>query len=174
ILAALHHRTKTGNGQRIELAQVESSVAPLAAAIMDYTVNDRIDVRAGNRIPHAAPHGAYRCKDNEFKDQPEDRWCAIAVFDEQQWCALVAALGSPEWTQDTRFATLAARKQNEDDLDEKLSEWTRERAAEDVMRTLQAHGVPAGVVQNARDLLDCDEHMKARRYYVYLDHPEAG
>ena len=173
-LAALHHRTKTGMGQRIELAQVESSVAPLAPAIMDYTVNDRIDVRAGNRIPHAAPHGAYRCKDNEFKDQPEDRWCAIAVFDEQQWCALVAALGSPEWTQDTRFATLAARNQQEANLDDKITEWTRERTAEDVMRTLQAHGVPAGVVQNARDLLDSDEHMKARGYYVYLDHPEAG
>src|SRR5207253_1873430 len=157
-----------------ELAQVESSVAPLAPAIMDYTVNDRIDARAGNRIAHASPHSAYRCKDAEFKEQPEDRWCAIAVLDDEQWCALVTALGSPQWMQDSRFATLAARKQHEDELDEKISEWTRERTAEDVMRALQAHGVPAGIVQNARDLLDCDDHVKARGYYVYLDHPEAG
>src|SRR5205814_9289957 len=124
------HRTKTGSGQRIELAQVESSVAPLAPAIMDYTVNDRIDARAGNRIAHAAPHGAYRCKDNDLKGQPEDRWCAIAVLDDEQWCALVTALGSPDWAQDAGFATLDARKQHEDDLDAKRTEWTRERTAD--------------------------------------------
>ncbi len=174
ILAALHHRNRTGKGQRVELAQIESSVAPLAPALMDYTENKRVDARAGNRIAHAAPYGAFRCKDNDFKGQPEDRWCAIAVFDDTQWCALVAAMVSPDWTQDPRFATLEGRKQHEDELEEKLTEWTRERTAEDVMLTLQSHGLPAGIVQNARDLLDADEHMKARGYYVYLDHPEAG
>ena len=75
---------------------------------------------------------------------------------------------------DTKFATLATRKQHEDELEAHISEWTHERVAEDLMVLLQSHDVPAGVVQNARDVLDADEHLKARGYYVYLDHPEAG
>ena len=173
ILAALRHRRKTGRGQRIELAQLESSVAPLAPALMDFTVNGRVQTRAGNRLPHAAPHGAFRCKDNEWDGQPEDRWCAIAVFDDAQWRALVEAMGSPAWADDARFASLPGRKQHEDEIEAKVTEWTREHAAEDVMALLQASGVPAGVVANARDMLQ-DEHLKARGYYVYLDHPEAG
>ncbi|MHB8684574.1 MAG: CaiB/BaiF CoA transferase family protein, partial [Dehalococcoidia bacterium] len=173
ILAALHHRKRTGKGQRIELAQIESSVAPLAPALMDCTVNGRIEVRAGNRLPHAAPHGAFRCKDNEWNGQPEDRWCVIAVFDDAQWRALVEAMGSPVWADDARFAAHAGRKQHEDEIDAKIGEWTRERTAEEVMALVQARGVPGGIVANARDMLE-DEHLKARGYYVYLDHPEAG
>ncbi|MHB8375981.1 MAG: CaiB/BaiF CoA transferase family protein [Dehalococcoidia bacterium] len=173
ILAALHHRKRTGKGQRIELAQIESSVAPLAPALMDCTVNGRIEVRAGNRLPHAAPHGAFRCKDNEWNGQPEDRWCVIAVFDDAQWRALVEAMGSPVWADDARFAAHAGRKQHEDEIEAKVGEWTRERTAEEVMALVQARGVPGGIVANARDMLG-DEHLKARGYYVYLDHPEAG
>jgi len=173
ILAALRYRKKTGKGQRIELAQLESSVAPLAPAIMDYTVNNRIETRRGNRLPHAAPHGAFRCKDNEWNGQPEDRWVVIAVFDDAQWGALVSAMGSPAWAKDERFGSHEGRKQHEDEIDAHISEWTRERTAEDAMAQLQAAGVPAGVVQNARDMLE-DAHLAARGYYVYLDHPEAG
>ena len=67
----------------------------------------------------------------------------------------------------------AGRKQHEDEIDAKIGEWTSGRTAEEVLVAMQAHGVPAGVVQNARDMLE-DEHLKARGYYVYLDHPEAG
>ncbi len=174
ILAALHYRRKTGRGQRIELAQIESSVAPLAPAIMDYTVNARVQTRGGNRLPHAAPHGAFRCKDNEWNGQPEDRWCAFGVFDDAQWRGLVEAMGSPAWACDERFATHAGRKRHEDELEAKMTEWTRERTAEELMEILQSKDIPAGVVQNARDMLEGDEHLKARGYYVYLDHPEAG
>ncbi len=173
ILAALRHRKKTGEGQLVELAQIESSVSPLAPAIMDYAANGRIQCRAGNRLPHAAPHGAFRCKDSTWNNQPEDRWIALGVFDDAQWAALVEAMGSPAWARDAKFATLAARKQHEDELEAALTEWTREQTAEEVMALLQSKGVPAGVVQNARDMLE-DEHLKARGYYVYLDHPEAG
>jgi benzylsuccinate CoA-transferase BbsF subunit len=73
-----------------------------------------------------------------------------------------------------KFATLDARKANEDELEAKVTEWTRERTAEELMDLLQSKGVPAGVVQNSRDMLENDEHMKAREYYQYLDHPETG
>jgi crotonobetainyl-CoA:carnitine CoA-transferase CaiB-like acyl-CoA transferase len=83
-------------------------------------------------------------------------------------------MGRPAWAESGRFATLLARKANEDELEARLSEWTRTTTAEEAMRLLQARGVPAGVVQTAEDVLDHDEHLKARGYYVYLDHPEAG
>ena len=173
ILSALRYRRRTGKGQRIELAQIESSVSPHADAIMDYTANGRVQMRAGNRLPHAAPHGAFRCKDGTWQDKPEDRWIALGVFDEGQWQGLVEAMGSPAWARDAKFATLAGRKQHEDELEAHVTEWTREQAVEDVMALLQSKGVSAGIVQNARDMLE-DEHLKARGYYVYLDHPEAG
>lgn len=174
ILAALRHRNKTGEGQLIELAQIESSVAPLAPALMDYMANGRVQMRGGNRLPNASPHGAFRCKDNTFNDAPEDRWVAFGVFNDAHWRGLLDAMGNPAWAADAKYATIPSRKQHEDELEAHITAWTRERTAEDAMAALQSRGVPAGVVQNARDMLDADEHLKARRYYVYLDHPEAG
>ena len=166
-LAALRYRNRTGKGQVIEVAQVESSVSVVGAAILDYTANGRVGLRAGNRLGHAAPHGVYRCAGN-------DRWCAIAVFTDDEWRALGGAMSDPDWAREERFATLQCRKANEDELDLLIERWTRERPAEEVMQTLQAAGVPAGVVQSAQDVLENDPHLKARGYYGYLDHPEAG
>lgn len=178
VLAALRYRRRTGKGQRIELSQLESSVAAIAPAVMDYTVNGRIETRAGNRSPYAAPHGAFLCKtikvSTPFGAADEQRWCAIACFSDEQWQALRRAIGDPEWTRSDRFATLAGRKEHEDELERCMTEWTSERLDTDVMATLQAAGVPAGVVQNARDILEGDPHVRERGYYVYLDHPEAG
>jgi crotonobetainyl-CoA:carnitine CoA-transferase CaiB-like acyl-CoA transferase len=83
-------------------------------------------------------------------------------------------MGDPEWTRDGRFATFRARKENEDELERLIEAWTSTKTPEEVMESLQAAGVPAGVVQNGRDVLDSDPHLKEREYYVYLDHPEAG
>ncbi|OGO50557.1 MAG: hypothetical protein A2148_02670 [Chloroflexi bacterium RBG_16_68_14] len=178
ILAALRYRRRTGRGQRIELAQIESAVAALAPAVMDCTVNGRSQTRAGNRLPHAAPHGAFRCQGikvpTPFGEQDEQRWCVIACFNEGQWSALRTAMGDPAWARDGRFATLPGRKQHEDELEQRIEQWTAQRSPEEVMETLQASGVPAAVVQNARDCLESDPHLRERSYYVYLDHPEAG
>ena len=174
ILAALRYRKRTGKGQRVELAQLESSVAPLAPAVMDYLANGRIETRGGNRLANASPHGAFRCKDGTWEDKPEDRWIAFGIFDDAQWRGLVDSMGSPVWANDAKFATLDARKQHEDELDAHVTAWTLEHTTEELMVLLQSKGVPAGVVQNARDVLDADEHLKARGYYQYLDHPETG
>jgi crotonobetainyl-CoA:carnitine CoA-transferase CaiB-like acyl-CoA transferase len=175
ILSALRHRKRTGKGQRIELAQIESSVAPLAPAVMDYVENGRVQTRNGNRVGNAAPHGAFRCLDDTGPDgQPIDRWIAIGVFTDAQWTALVGAMGAPAWATGSTYATWSARKANEDELEENMTTWTRERRAEDVMELLQSAGVPAGVVQNARDVLDRDPHLRARQYYEYIEHPETG
>lgn len=173
ILAALRHRKRTGAGQKIELAQVESVVSTLAPVVMDYNENGRVQMRKGNRISYAAPHGAFRCKDTEWDNQQLDRWITIAVFNDEQWRGLTDAMGSPAWANDAKFATLDARKGNEDELEAHVTEWTGEHTPEELMPLLQSKGVPAGIVQHSRDVLE-DAHLQARGYFEYLDHPETG
>ncbi len=175
ILAALHYRNRTGKGQRVECAQLASSVAPLAPAIFDYTVNGRVQCRSGNGLLYAAPHNAFKCKPLSDSGLPIDgRWIVIGCFSDEEWSALVEAMGKPRWALDSRFATVEGRKANESELEANIGTWTADQDAYELMRELQSRGVPAGVVQSARELLDVDEHMRERGYYVYLDHPETG
>ena len=175
ILAALHYRHRTGKGQRIECAQIESSVCPLGPAIFDYTANGVVQDRAGNHLPFAAPHNAFKCAPLSDSGRPMDeRWVAIACFSDDEWQALVKALGNPSWAPDAKFATHEARKQNEDELDANINAWTADKDAYEVMHLLQSSGVPAAVVESAREMLDYDEHLKERGFYAYLDHQETG
>ncbi len=175
IMAALRYRRRTGKGQRIECAQIESSIAPLGPAILDYTVNGVVEERSGNGLPYAAPHNAYRCRPLTPNGRPiDERWIVIACFSDAEWQSLVEAMGSPGWATDPKFATLAGRKAHEAELDQGINAWTADKDAYELMHMLQSRGVPAGVVQSAREMLDYDEHLKARGYYVYLDHPETG
>lgn len=167
MLAAYRWRQRTGEGQHLEVSQLESAAAVFGQALMDYSINGNVQMRDGNRQPNAAPHNAYPC-------QGDDRWIVIACFSDGEWDALVREMGAPAWTKDERFATLAARKRNEEELDRLVGEWTKTQVEYDLMRRLQAAGVPAGVAQNAQDMLEHDPHLKERGYYVYLDHPEAG
>jgi crotonobetainyl-CoA:carnitine CoA-transferase CaiB-like acyl-CoA transferase len=104
----------------------------------------------------------------------DERWVAIACTTDAEWSGLVSAMGEPEWALDAKFSTHAERKSNEAELDANINAWTADKDAYEVMQDLQSRGVPAGVVQSARELLDVDAHMKERGFYVYLDHPEAG
>lgn len=175
ILAALRYRHRTGKGQHIECAQIESSVCPLGTAIFDYTVNGRVQERVGNGLPYAAPHGAFKCRPlSPGSAAPADeQWIAIACFTDAEWQTLVEVMGNPDWALDSKFGSPAGRKQHETELEQQINAWTADKEADDLMEELQRRGVAAGVIQSAREML-ADEHLKERGYYVYLDHPEAG
>jgi crotonobetainyl-CoA:carnitine CoA-transferase CaiB-like acyl-CoA transferase len=166
LVAALAYRRRTGKGQCMDLSQVEASVHFLAPLILDYSANKRNPERAGNRAPFAAPHGVYRC-------QGDDRWCAITVTTDEEWKSLCRVARKPEWTDSPMFSTFLKRKENEDELDRLIEGWTQERTAEEAMRSLQAAGVPAGVVSNAQDL-DEDPQLNHYEFNRELDHPEMG
>jgi benzylsuccinate CoA-transferase BbsF subunit len=185
IIGALRRRRKTGKGQHIIMAQVASAAAILETAILEYTVNGRIQERSGNRVSNAAPHGCYKCKGEDrfctiytslgpVQAKKQDRWCAIAVFNDIQWQALCKAMGDLPWTKDEKFLTLLSRKENEDELDKLIGQWTIDKSPEEVMMLLQGAGVPAGVAQDAEDVLVHDPQIRAREYYTYLDHCETG
>jgi benzylsuccinate CoA-transferase BbsF subunit len=185
ILAALLHRQRTGVGQYIDQSQLQSTAAFIGPALMDFAVNGRVATARGNRSDDASVRGAYRCRPQPGRwagtlrpegdyDPESDRWIVIEVRDDDQWDALVRAMGRPEWASQDRFTTAEARQRNASEMDELLEAWTRELAADEVLQLLQANGVPAGVVQNAEDVTTRDPHLLARAHYSRLDHVEAG
>jgi crotonobetainyl-CoA:carnitine CoA-transferase CaiB-like acyl-CoA transferase len=173
LLMAVLHRMVTGEGTEIDVSAVEAGVTLLGPDLLDVTVNGRPtrrpDFPRGNRLeyPQAAPHGVYPCR-------LPDRWVAIAVFDDAEWTRFVAAIDSPAWATDHRFATQAGRFANQDALDEHVAEWTGQRDPHEVMQVLQAAGVTAAAVQNAQDLAEHDPQIAHRGTFFELDHPVIG
>jgi benzylsuccinate CoA-transferase BbsF subunit len=166
MIAALEYRRRTGKGIYIDHSQVESSIEFLEPLIIDYGANGRVNLPQGNRSPLASPHNTYRC-------QGHDRWCVIVARDDHDWRRLAGALGRPELAEDSKFATLAQRKRNEDELDQLIEQWTSRHSPEEVTRMLQQHAVPAAVVASSKDL-DRDPQLLHRGHYQPLEHSEIG
>lgn len=166
-VAALHYRNRTGKGQYFDMAQAETVMPQLGEAIMDYTMNRRIQERMGNRSIHGlAPYGCYRCKG-------EDRWVNISVTNDKQWRGLCRAMGNPVWTKDEKFSDSASRYRNQDELDKHIEKWTCELDHYEITHMLQKEGVPAGPVLDERDMYN-DPHLKERGFFEKLTHEECG
>ena len=166
VMCALLHRAQTGEGQYIDLSQREACAMLLPEALMDYAMNGTQPPRLGNRDPYMAPHGVFRC-------QGEDRWVSVVARNDDEWQRMCTAMGQPELAADPRFSTLAARKENEESLEQGITAWTQERSAEEVTQVLQRAGVPAYPSLNGRDML-ANPHVAARGFFVELEHPEVG
>ncbi len=168
VLSAIEYRDKTGEGQYIDFSEYEAVCTSIGPAFLDMFANNRELVPRGNCSSHipAAPYGCYRCLG-------DDMWCAIAVFDNAQWNALIKVMGKPKWANERRFSTFSERRTNLNALDELVGKWTIEHSAQRVVQLLQEAGVPSGVVQNAKDLAN-DPHLNAREFFVNLEHPLLG
>src|SRR3990172_1298943 len=166
ILAALYHRAKTGEGQYIEVSQAEATVSLLGPLYLDYFINSRIAQPRGNRNPQFAPYNSYPCKG-------EDRWCVIAIFNEDEWHRFCNAVGSPNWAEDPRFQSMEARLQNVNELDENIGKWTRQYTPHQVMKILQSSGIAAGAVQNSEDLY-FDLQLRSRGHMIEIDTGQNG
>jgi benzylsuccinate CoA-transferase BbsF subunit len=176
VLAALYHRELTGEGQYIDMSQWECAMAVLPEGLMEYTMNGREPQRIGNRDPYMAPHGIFRCLDRAEKVMgvTVDQFVAIAVSDDATWRRCASAIGKPELGTDPKFATLAARKTNEDELESIIEGWSINQRAPELARLLQDAGVAAFVVADNKYLSEEDEHLKDRDYFVNLPHPVVG
>jgi benzylsuccinate CoA-transferase BbsF subunit len=166
VLTALWHRQQTGRGQYLDQSQAESSTTLAGDAALGYQLSGRLPKRLGNGHPWKAPHGCYRCAG-------EDNWLVIAVGTDDEWRALLGAIGSPAWGSDSRFADPVGRWRHQQDLDALITEWTIRHDHLEAMRLLQSAGVPAAAVLKNSELL-ADPHLKARAYFVGIEHPEAG
>ncbi|MGC1190980.1 MAG: CoA transferase [Candidatus Binatus sp.] len=166
ILAALDHRRRTGEGQYIDQSQAECAIHFLGPAILDYTVNDRVEERAGNSDAAFAPHGVYPAAG-------DDQWIAIVCRDDDEWRRLCAAMNNEDLARDSRYASAAGRLEHRAAIDSSIASWTRTLERADVESRLQSRGVPAHQVQNSADAY-ADPQFVHRGHFVALEHPVLG
>ena len=166
ITAAVIAKKRTGQGQYIDVSLWESMAVLVFEGWMDYAMNQRQPQRIGNRDPLMAPHNCFRCAG-------QDEWVSIACGTDGEWRALCQTIGRPELADDARFQTAAARKANEDALEELLTAWTQDQDKWQVTKTLQAARVAAFPSMTSKDLAE-DPHLNARGFFARLEHPEVG
>lgn len=166
IIACLDRRQRTGEGCFLDLSQLEVGLNFLSPLLLNYSINNVEPRKMGNSSNCAAPHGIYKCKG-------EDRWCAIAVFDDTEWERFCIAIDHREWLKEPKLSTLKNRKANENELNNLIEEATVQYTAEQLMLLMQKSGIAAGVVKNSKDLSE-DPQLRARDFFWVMEHPELG
>lgn len=169
MVAGLFRQAATGEGCWIESSQVEAGIYATGTAVLDASANGRAWERFGNRSPYkaAAPHGAYRVAG-------EDRWIAISVFADDEWRSLARVLGHAEWLEDPRFASMAQRVANQDDVDAAVETATRTRDGVELMLELQRNGVAAGICATAEDRCEWDPQLAHLGWLQEFEQSEIG
>ena len=167
VLCALDHRDRTGESQRIALAQFETTTAMIGPLAMQQLAEGHAAVKLGNRSLHRAPQGCYPCAG-------EDRWCALSIGSQSEWEILCDLIGRPGWGADQSLASASARLERADEIDEAISTWTRTRSAHEAAESLQSAGLAAGAVQNTEDQYTRDPHLAARGYFETIPHLVLG
>ena len=166
ILAALAHRDRTGEAQRVDLSMMESVAAVVGDALVEYDATGRRPGPRGNRHPRIAPHNAYRTKG--------DDWLALAAETESAWEAL-RTLVADRRLDDARFADNAGRKANEDDIDRILADWCADQDAAAIETRLNAAGICAARIVPLYEIYSRpDPHFQPAGLTTEIDHPEAG
>jgi benzylsuccinate CoA-transferase BbsF subunit len=165
VLAALHHRQRSGEGQHVDLSSTEVMSAMIGDAFLEFSACGRLPQRSGNRDRVMAPHNCYRCKG-------EEQWLSIAVGTEEEWSALRSVIADPELGGDA-FAGPRQRWRNQERLDEILERWTRERDPREAMEVLQGAGVAAVVVHSGVSI-GKDPHVRERGVLQSVVHPKIG
>ncbi|MEZ5727380.1 MAG: CoA transferase [Burkholderiaceae bacterium] len=175
LMAALIHREKTGEGQHIELSQIETTLQIVAPELLCHQVSGEVPTRQGNRKPGSLVHGVYPCRG-------EESWIAIECTTKAQRAALAAVLNIDPASlgardSDTPDVAGAARVVgapiDAESVDRIIAERTASHDGPVLMDALRAAGVPAGVAWKATELLH-DPVLRARHHYWSLDHPEMG
>ena len=163
ILMALCYHQNTGEGQYIDLASQETIAILNSDVLLEYILNQRVTGRHGNRDEIMAPHNCYPCRG-------EEKWIAIAVETEDEWRACCEVMRKPELSEDERFSDNYLRWQNQEQLDDIISDWTKDQDVYELMAILQAEGVAATPSCSVEDLFK-DPHLKERGVFLQLDHP---
>jgi benzylsuccinate CoA-transferase BbsF subunit len=172
LLAALYHQRRTGQGQWVDLACIEAGIALVGPAVLDATVNGRLqrgsrDVNSNRSTsPAMAPHGVYACLD-------DDSWVAVACRHDEDWLALAGVI-SESWAKDDAYAELAGRLTDEDALDAALTLWTRARHRDDIVALVRSAGVPCAPVTRPSERCDTDPENKAWGMWPTVQHTKHG
>lgn len=159
VLAALHHREKTGEGQVIDTALYEAVLQVMEGLVPEYDQNDFVRERSGSILPGIAPSNVYQCSDGHFM---------IGANNDGIFARLAEAMGQSELAKDDRYSTHIARGINQTELDDRINAWTATLTIEQVDALMIKHSIPAGRVYRAPDMLE-DPHFKAREAIIEVD-----
>lgn len=165
LLTALFHQRRTGQGQHVDLSQVEAMLPLAAHGILHYAATGEPPPRRANRSETCAPHGVYPCAANEGEP---DEWLVLQVETEAQWCALAGLVPGLQ-----EFADLRDRLARVEALDEVIAAWTRPQQAHALMSRLQRLGIPAAATHAASTLLR-DPHLVARGFWQWRERAAVG
>ena len=163
-LAALHHRERTGEGQFVDVSQIDSSVATLGEPLLDFQLSGRVAGPQGNRHTHFFPHGL-------FAASGEEQWLALAVRDEREWRALCGVIGRGDWAEDASLAGAEQRRARAEEIDAAVADWCGTQERDAAATVLAAAGVPAAPV------LDLEERNAAPQFQArdfVLEHDFEG
>ena len=163
-LAALHDRERTGKGQVVDAALYESVLQVMEGLVPEWAVAGHKRERTGSKLPGIAPSNVYRCSDGDY---------LIGANQDSVFGRLCDAMGRPELASDDRYASHIARGRNQDELDAIVEGWTSQHTIAEVEAAMIEHGVPAGRIFDAEDMLS-DPHFAAREAIVTVDDPELG
>lgn len=163
-LAALHERETSGKGQIVDAALYESVLQVMEGLIPEWAVAGHKRARTGSKLPGIAPSNVYRCADGDY---------LIGANQDSVFGRLCEAIGRPELATDRRFVDHVSRGRNQDELDAIVEAWTGQFTVDDVEAAMVEHGVPAGRIYDAQDML-ADPHFAARDAIVTVDDPELG
>jgi benzylsuccinate CoA-transferase BbsF subunit len=165
VLAALHRKSRTGEGCYIDVAQAEAGIQFMLPAYYEYAANGTIPTRRGHAgSPLRSPQGVYPCAG-------EDRWIVIDASADARWNSLQDVIGGE--LSDAKYDTLLARLRNREAIDGAISKWTQTLDAHDAEKKLQVAGVPAHIVSRAGDLAR-DPHLRYVSHLRRIEDPEFG
>ncbi len=162
--AALEHRRRTGEGQLVEVAQIEVGANLTAESVIEHSMNGTVTPREGNRHREHV-QGLYPTAD--------EAWVAIAVRHDRDWRQLLEAMGDPPALRDARFTTQVVRRACHDEIDKHVGAWTGKHGADEIAAVLQFRGVPAARLLTNDRMYD-EPHLHARGFYTTFDHPITG
>lgn len=164
VLAALFHRERTGKGQHVDIALLDSAVALLANQGAAYLMTGDRPQRLGNDHPSVCPYRPFDTADHPL---------ALAIGADRQFRKLAAALGHPDMADDPRFATNRARAENRVALYEIMEAAFRTKGRDEWLVDLHAAGLPAGAIRTVDEVLEAPE-VHARDMVVEVDHATIG
>jgi CoA:oxalate CoA-transferase len=164
IMVALAARDRTGQGQHVDIAMLDSLFSYLVTAMAQYLYAGVEPRRIGNRHPMSTPYDTYRAKDGH---------AVIAVANEPMFRRFASAIGRAELVEDERFSIDEERTRNEPALRAIIETWTAERSVAEIVAVLDAAGVPAGPIWSVGEIAE-SAHVRARGLLTQLQHPTAG
>jgi crotonobetainyl-CoA:carnitine CoA-transferase CaiB-like acyl-CoA transferase len=167
LLVALLHRRRTGEGQHVDLSQVECMFPLVGPWIIEQSLTGRVAPRRGNRHPVFVPHGVFPCAGN-------DCWIVVAVTDDAAWQALCRTIGRADLANDPALTGAIGRRATEALIEAAIADWTRTLTPDAAMQALQAAGVAAGVARGFQEVMLREPQLQARGFWQAIERPFLG